>query len=645
VSLHFLPELFQGSPQGCSLKSKETKTDMNLRTKFIPIVTLILLAATALPSTAFGQFGRKKKNTQQEIHKLTPAQNALIDKSIVQEKLVIDALKKDTPLVETYIQNMKPDPVMSSTPEFDAHYLARVDFGRVIGDSQYAKNGQKTGGKFAFFRDSLKYITGLSQSLHLTYHDSGFIQMLLLDSNSYNRQTYQFSYVRAQFQGTIPVLLFDVQPVKRGNLGRFAGRIYVDKDTGNIVRFTGSFAGGQQDVAEYFHFDSYRTAVPPSKTADGTIIPASWLPYQVYVEQTDPKSQEHTLKFKALNYIWGYQLKVPTGDAEEADIEVGNGSDTAPTAQDMSPLAQQRMWVQQAEDNVIERLYVAGLIDAPSDFDKTLTQMANNILAYNKIPTDRPFRVRTLLTVPLESLAVGNTILISKGLIDTTAVFTADGSGDPQFGNLYTLLAFQVAHIILGHHIDTKFAFNDRMLFPSESVFQKIPMRHTDAEDAAAAKKAIELLAGSPELEKGEQYFDPQMGDSLIKPDGTFWLGALLGKGPKLNNTDTAQQAALPLDSFLKTDAWTDQTVQLNSPVDRLLGAADKMPFEVHPIFLQLSEYKPVTAAAAPPPAGATPAADNAPAQTAGTAPAAPAAAPAADGAAAPATTPPPPQP
>jgi hypothetical protein len=594
---------------------------MTPRIKFTSVVTLTLLAVTALPAVAFPLFGgnKKKADGQQELRKLTPAQSALIDKAIVREKGVIEALKKRTPLVETYIQNMRPDPVMSATPESDTHFLARVDFGRVIGDSAYAPRKEAgAGGKLSFFKDSLNYLTHLSSSLHLTYHDSGFVQMLLIDSNSFNRQTYQFSYVRAQFQGTIPVLLFDVQPLKKGSTGRFAGRIYVDKNTGSIVRFTGSFAGGKLDVAEYFHFDSYRTGAP-----DG-----SWLPYQVYVEETDPKSPEHTLKFKALNYIWGYQLKVPTSDAEAADIEVGDGSDAAPAAQDMSPLAQQRMWVQQAEDNVVDRLYVAGLIDAPSDFDKTMTQMANNILAYNKIPTDRPFRVRTLLTVPLESLAVGNTILISKGLIDTTAVFTPDGSGDPQFGNLYALLAFQVAHILLGHHVDTKFAFNDRMLFPSEAAFQKLPMRHTDAEDAAAAKKAVELLSGSPELEKGEQYFslylqqlqarerglkaltDPQMGDSLVKTDGTFWLGALLNKGPKLNNTDTSQQAALPLDSFLKTDSWTDQTIQLNSPVDRLLGAADKIPFEVHAIFLQLSEYKsPAPAAPAPSTApGATPA-------------------------------------
>ncbi len=629
---------------------------MTLRMKFTSVTTILLLSAAALPAHAFPLFGAKKKvDGQQELRKLTPAQSALIDKCIVREKGVIDSLKKRTPLVETYIQTMRPDPVMSAIPESDTHYLARVDFGRVINDSPYlagSKGAPNSGHRgLKFFKGSVAYIKGLSSSLHLTFHESGFVQMLLVDSNSFNKQTYHFSYVRAQFQGTVPVLLFDVQPIKRGSTGRFAGRIYVDKNTGSIVRFTGSFAGGQADVMEFFHFDSYRTASP-----DG-----SWLPYQVYVEETDPKSLEHTLRFKALNYIWGYQLKVPTGDQEAADIEVDNGSDSASSTQDMSPLAQQRMWVQQAEDNVIERLYVAGLIDAPSEFDKTLTQMANNILAYNKIQSDRPLKVRTLLTAPLETLAIGNTILISKGLLDTTAVFTADGSGDPQFGNLYSLLAFQVAHILLGHHVDTKFAFNDRMLFPSEAVFQKFPMRHTDAEDAAAAKKAVELLSGSPDLEKGEPYFslylqqllarekglkaltDPQMGDSLLKPDGTLWLAALKDKGPKLNNADTTQQAALPLDSFVRTDSWTDQIVQLNSPVDRLLSAADKIPFEVHAIFLQLSEYKAPTPAAPPaPPATDAPAAAAAPAAGTSTPPADSTAAPAAPAPATPAPATPP---
>ena len=73
-------------------------------------------------------------------------------------------------------------------------------------------------------------------------------------------------------------------------------------------------------------------------------------------------------------------------------------------------------------------------------------------------------------------------------------------------GNLNAILAFQVAHIILAHRLDTKYAFNDRLLFPTNAVFNRIPMHHTDADNAAAAKKALELLSAK-ELADGQQYF------------------------------------------------------------------------------------------------------------------------------------------
>jgi hypothetical protein len=59
--------------------------------------------------------------------------------------------------------------------------------------------------------------------------------------------------------------------------------------------------------------------------------------------------------------------------------------DESANAADVSPLQAEREWIQQAEDNVLDRLFTAGLIDAPSDFDKTLAALANNILAYNNI--------------------------------------------------------------------------------------------------------------------------------------------------------------------------------------------------------------------------------------------------------------------
>ena len=272
---------------------------------------------------------------------------------------------------------------------------------------------------------------------------------------------------------------------------------------------------------------------------------------------------------------------------------------------------------------MIDRLYQAGLIDAPSDFDQTLELLANNILAYNKIPIDRPLKVRTLLTEPLETLSVGNTILISKSLLDTTAVPSADGKQAEQQGDLNAILAFQVAHILLGHHIDTKFAFNDHLMFPQESAFEKIPMHHTDTENVDAAKKAVELLSVA-DLSDGQKYFglylqqlqarekglhaltDPQIGDGLLKEDGTFWMQALVSKAPKLNNTDLQQQAAMPLAQLLRFDPWTDKVIQLHSAYAPLLSSRDKLPFEITPVYLKLAYWQPPAPPAPPAPAAPT---------------------------------------
>jgi hypothetical protein len=463
--------------------------------------------------------------------------------------------------------------------------------------------------------------------------------MILMDSNDFDRQHYKFSYVRNDFLGNIPTAVFDVSPSSgKKEFGRFYGRIWVETRDGNVVRFNGDFAGTIQTIKEFYHFDSWRTNVQPGL----------WLPTSFYVEETDPKSPANTLKFKAINHVWGYVLKVPDANAENTSLEVVNAQDVSNDAPDLSPLGAQRQWVQQAEDNVIERLFQAGLIDAPSDFDKTLAALANNILVYNNIQTSRPIRVRTLLTEPLESLAVGNTILLSKGLIDTTSIITSDGA--QQMGNLNGLLAFQLAHIILGHRLDTKYAFSDRLLFPSTSVFERIPMHHTDADNEEAAKKAMDLL-NAKELAGGQQYFGlylqqlqarlkglpalntPMIGDALIKgeKDSTFWMQALLNKGIKLDMKDLKQEAAMPLGSFLRFDPWTDQVIQMHTSFEPILNARDKMPFEVAPVYLKLAYYNPAAQQQSPAAVGANSGAGSGTA-TGDPAPTQGQAAPAADG-------------
>jgi hypothetical protein len=612
---------------------------MNFRKNVLIATTFTVLAASAAQAVAFPLLGKKKEQDDSSIiRKPTAAQNALIDKAIAREAVIIKETKTRIPLVDTYIQNMKPDPVMFQTTESDQHFLARVDFGKVIGDQTYAKGAPVGSGKkegmMSRFKDSLGYITGLSKSLHLQYNDAGFVRMILIDtqgpnSDGFIRTNYKFSYVRNEFLGTVPTQVFDVEPLKNQG-GRFRGRIWIERNGGNIVRYSGDLEGSQSDIKENFHFESWRTNIQPDL----------WLPTSCYIEETDPKSPTHVLKMKAINHIWGYSLKIPPAQDDQTSVDVAGAENQATDqATDLSPLGAQRQWVQEAEDNVLDRLYTAGLIDAPSDFDDTLATLANNILAYNNIATSRPIKVRTLLTQPLESVSIGNTILLSKSMVDTAAVPSQDGS--QLLGNLYSMLAFQVAHIILGHRIDTKYAFSDRLLFPSASAFQRLPMGHTDADNTEAAKKAMDLL-GEKDLQQYQQYFSlylqqlkvrqaglkslttPQIGDSLLKGDGTFWMQAIVSKGPKLDDKDLKQQAAMPLSTFLKFDPWTDKVIQLKTAYEPLLSQRDKMPFEVTPVYLKLAYY--VAPAAPTPPA---PAAGAAPADTGAAAPAAGTAAPA----------------
>src|ERR1700689_508419 len=472
---------------------------MTLRRVWIISLLLTLTASAAQAKTKY-----------QPPMALTPEQSALVQKAIAAEKVTIKQIQKASPLVQTYIQNMRADQVLYAVPESDQYLLGRVDFGKSISDTSYSEQGNNKG----LFKGSMKYVSGLTKAFKMQYISAGFMEMMFLDPISFDQQHYDFSYVRRDFLGSVRTLVFDVHPKPGSGNGRFTGRIWIEDQGGNIVRSNGTYTGGNQDddSSNYFHFDSWRE----------NLQPGLWLPVGVYVEETQ-KSAEHPVSFKAQTYIWGYSLKVPTHESDNESIKIDDVQDQSDQNQDLSPLQAQREWISQAEENVLDRLVQAGLLAPPSDFDKVLEQVTNNIVIGNNIQVTDAIRCRVLLTAPLESLAVGNTIILSKGLIDVL----------PTEADLGAVLSFQLAHIVLGHHIDTRYAFNDRLLFPDESTFERIQMHHTDADDIEAAKKAVVLLDKSiykdkmpdaglyfAQLQQREKELSalntPRLGDSLL---------------------------------------------------------------------------------------------------------------------------------
>src|SRR5215472_13035060 len=166
----------------------------------------------------------------------------------------------------------------------------------------------------------------------------------------------------------------------------------------------------------------------------------------------------------------------------------------------------------------------------------------------------------------------------------------------------------QLANIALGHHIETRYAFNDRMMFPDESTFQRIEMNHSDRDNEEAVKKAQEYLQASmykDQLPTAGLFWaqlsdrgtvlkaltSPRLGDSLLRADGTPWMRVLAHSAPKLNWDDLAQIPALPLGSWLKTDPWDDHVHQSNAKLYAPLTPRDKMPLEVTPLSYRLERF------------------------------------------------------
>src|SRR5258708_12491154 len=87
----------------------------------------LLLASFIAATCAQAAFGlpllgkKKKPEDILSARKLTASQNALIDKAIGREKEVIKTVKERAPLVETYIQNMKPTPSLPQLPDPPPH--------------------------------------------------------------------------------------------------------------------------------------------------------------------------------------------------------------------------------------------------------------------------------------------------------------------------------------------------------------------------------------------------------------------------------------------------------------------------------------------------------------------------------------------
>jgi len=498
--------------------------------------------------------------------------NHVVDRIAAQESKNLEKLRQLSPIAETYVQQYKPDKDFGRIPIADHYFLARVSFGEpgVKEQDLFSAPQQPLTSKI------LRQFLDIGVRNRTAWIPTGFAQMAILGSD-FDRTHYDFTFDHREFLGALRCLVFNVVPKAHSGGGKFLGQIWVEDRDYNVVRANGSFIK-PRDHRIYIHFDSWRV----------NVAPGIWVPACIYGEESEIRLEGKLVALRSETHFWFYRSSQHSQNELTAilvDSRDGISDQSTPGA--LSPIETQRLWLLQAENNILDRMEQAGILAPASEVDTVLQTVANNLIASNDLTIHAEVRCRVLLTTPIEAFTVGHTIVLSRGLLDVL----------PDEASLAAVLAQQLSHIILAHdNIDSGMAFSDRLLFPDDQILSRLLLKRDPQDQQAAAQKARSLLDNSPYKEKlasAALFFrqlqlsqqalpnlvEPRLGDPLTpnsQPNPT-------GTEAKLDPKSTQQVAALPLGTRIELDPWTSRLTLNKAKSDEPLTPREKMPLQITP--------------------------------------------------------------
>jgi hypothetical protein len=507
--------------------------------------------------------------------------NEAVDRIIAREHDEIATIRRYNPIIETYIQDMKPDKDMGAVPVRDHYFLGQANLSQGVVDNSMieAKKGKL---------DQLNPISHLGGYFTSSYVPDGFLQMIYIDVNGLDRQHYQFDYVRREFLGDVRCVVFDVTPLPKSGKGRFKGRFWAEDQNYTIVRFNGIYTPVAGINGFNLHFDSWRL----------NVAPGLWIPAFVFSRESDLKDfLGNSIRFKSQTRLWGYDLKTANRQEEFSELTIESPNAVQDQAgaqqQDHSPIEAEREWQHQAEVNVLDRLQRVGLLAPTGEVDKVLETVVNNLEVTNSLDIEPEVHCRVLLTGTLESFSIGHTIVLSRGLLDVL----------PDEASLATMLAQELANIIVTKPSTDQWGFNDTTNVSTVEALSHFSFRDNPDQVQTANQKAVELLKNSPYKDKlanaglflKELDADSKSLSALINPhlgNRVSLYAQLINSAPQLNRDKIDQISALPLGARVKLDPWSDHVELLKAKPLRLLSAREKMPFEVTPFMPYLTRYQ-----------------------------------------------------
>jgi hypothetical protein len=301
------------------------------------------------------------------------------------------------------------------------------------------------------------------------------------------------------------------------------------------------------------------------------------------------------LDFRAQTRLWGYNIGKAAQEQELSKILVETPvNDDTKTANDLTPIQAQRSWDREAENNVSDRLQRLGLMSPKGEVDKALEIIVNNLEVTNNLDIQPEIQCRVMMTTTLESYTLGHTIVLSRGLIDVV----------PDEASLAMIIAHEMGHVVLGHRMDSNFAFFDQLLIDDKDSFRHFGFARTPEEETAANAKAIEMLKKSPYKDQlsNVTLFLTAL-DARQKQVPNLISAHLGNRVPNVGDLKSGQApdtkanpqiiAALPIGGRVKLDPWFDNLALLKSKPVGLVAEREKMPFEVTPFMPYLTRFNP----------------------------------------------------
>ena len=99
-------------------------------------------------------------------------------------------------------------------PQNDKYFLGRMDLSTTIDRKDYIKDDQSM---------EKHLLGGFSKLFKVQYQPLGFSWMIFADGTDFDRQHYEFRYVRREFLGDVRTLVFDVTPKPKSWPGPLPG--------------------------------------------------------------------------------------------------------------------------------------------------------------------------------------------------------------------------------------------------------------------------------------------------------------------------------------------------------------------------------------------------------------------------------------